>query len=144
MQITKPVAVTNAVDSGGIVVAMAVHPVQNGLYYINFGSEIRKITFNISNRPPVAKASSDKKYGASPLVVQFTGSASFDPDGQPLTYLWDFGGGTTSTLANPSHTFTAPTSAPIGYTVKLTVTDTYGSTNSTTLIVSANNTPPKV
>src|SRR5690606_30139240 len=49
--------------------------------------------------------------------------------GAGLTYLWDFGDGSTSTLANPQHTY------PDGegtYTVKLTVTDVSGCSDSIT------------
>ncbi|WP_165370588.1 PQQ-dependent sugar dehydrogenase, partial [Hymenobacter persicinus] len=143
----KPSAVRDFVNSGAVVVAMAVSPAETGLFYVNFyPSEIRKITYNTTgNAPPVAVASLNKAYGPSPLAVQFTGSASSDPDGQPLTYLWNFGDGTpTSTAVNPTHTFTTATSAPTKFTVMLTVKDSQGSTNQTSLTVSVNNTPPQV
>jgi PKD repeat protein len=38
---------------------------------------------------------------------------------EPLTYLWEFGDGATSTLKNPTHTFTAAGN----YTVRLTATN---------------------
>ncbi|MCA8830221.1 PKD domain-containing protein [Hymenobacter pini] len=139
-----PSVVRDFVPSGAVVVGMAVHPSQPGLYYVNFPSEIRKITYTTANQPPVAVASSDKKFGPSPLAVQFTGSASTDPEGQPLSYRWDFGDGTSSTAANPAHTFTAPSAAPTAYSVQLTVTDNQGLTSQATLLISANNTPPQV
>ncbi|MEO8399606.1 MAG: PKD domain-containing protein, partial [Ignavibacteriaceae bacterium] len=139
----KPVSVGNVIDSG-VIVAMATNPVSNGIYYIDFASSIKKIYYYTGNQPPVAVATSDKNYGASPLTVQFTGSASSDPEQQPLTYLWDFGDGTTSTLVNPSHNFTTATNVPSNDTVKLTVKDASGSTNATTLVISLNNTPPQV
>ncbi|RSK49836.1 PKD domain-containing protein [Hymenobacter rigui] len=139
-----PSVVRDFVPTGAVVVGLAVHPSQPGLYYVNFPSEIRKITYNSSNQPPVAVASSDKKFGPSPLAVQFTGSASTDPEGQPLSYRWDFGDGTSSTAPNPAHTFTAPSAAPAAYSVRLTVTDNQGLTSQATLLISANNTPPQV
>ncbi len=141
----KPLSVGNVIDSG-VIVAMATNPVENGIYYINFASSIKKITYNTGdqNQPPVAVATSDKKYGQSPLTVQFTGSASYDPQNQTLTYLWNFGDGTTSTLGNPSHTFTTSGNVPVNDTVTLTVKNAKGNTNSTTLIISLNNTPPQV
>lgn len=138
----NPVAVKSFINSGAVVVAMAAHPTQGGIYYVNFPSEIRKVTYNSSNLPPVAVASADKVYGTSPLTVQFTGSNSTDSNGQTLTYLWDFGDGTTSTAANPSHSFTS--SSPINRTVTLTVKDTQGSTDQATLVISVGNTPPVV
>lgn len=42
----------------------------------------------------------------------------------PFTYAWDFGDGTTSTIANPSHTYNVDNSTT--FTPTLTVTDSYG------------------
>ena len=140
----KPVAVNNPIEEGSIVVAMATHPTEYGLFYINFGSEIRKVSYNTTNHPPVAIAVADKNYGQSPVNVIFKGNTSYDPDGQPLTYLWNFGDGGTSTQVNPTHSFTAPSSAPAKYTVTLTVKDNQGSTNSNSLVIFVNNTPPVV
>lgn len=117
------------------------------LWYIKYNStEFRRICNQASvNLPPVAVAVQNVQYGAGPLLVQFTGSGSSDPEGGAITYLWNFGDGTpTSTAANPSHLFTAGTSAPVSYTVTLTVTDNIGQQAITTLLVSLNNTPPVV
>ncbi len=142
----QPSAVANFVNSGAVPVAFGVSPTETGLFYVNFfPSEIRKISYQSSNTPPVAVASSNKTFGPSPLAVQFTGSGSSDPGGSALTYRWNFGDGTpASTAANPSHTFTAPTSAPTNYTVTLTVTNGLGLSSTAQLTISANNTPPQV
>src|SRR5205085_11603983 len=95
------------------------------------------------NNEPNAVATADKINGTSPMTVQFTGNKSTDPEGQALTYNWNFGDGNTSTEANPSHTFTSDT--PIKYTVTLTVTDTQGAMDNAPLTISiTNNTAPKV
>ncbi len=44
--------------------------------------------------------------GPTPLSVTFSSAGSFDPDGQALTYEWDFGDGSISTDQNPTHIFT--------------------------------------
>jgi hypothetical protein len=62
--------------------------------------------------------------GAVNTAISFDGSLSSDPDGDPLTYAWDFGDGLTATGAMPSHTYTASGL----YNVCLTVND--GSVNS--------------
>ena len=67
--------------------------------------------------------------GSTPLTVNFSSAGSSDPEGQPLTYLWTFGDGTTSTAANPSHTYTI--AGP--YQARLTVSDGVNSTLSTPL-----------
>jgi PKD repeat protein len=48
-----------------------------------------------------------------------------------LSYLWDFGDGTTSTLENPNHTFASQGT----YNVKLTTTNACGSDNKTIAVV---------
>ena len=62
--------------------------------------------------------------GAVNTAISFDGSLSSDPDGDPLTYAWDFGDGASVTGAMPTHIYST---AGI-YTVCLTVND--GSANS--------------
>ncbi|MDX3850120.1 carbohydrate-binding protein [Streptomyces sp. AK02-01A] len=93
-----------------------------------------------SNRNPVAKAAADKVSGPTPLTVAFSSAGSSDPEGKALTYAWDFGDGTSSTAANPSHTYTAQGT----FRPTLTVRDPEGLTGSASLVVTAGNTAPTV
>ena len=61
------------------------------------------------------------------LAASFT-DGSTDSDGTVVAWLWDYGDGAGSTVANPAHTYAA---AAI-YTVSLTVTDDRGGSNTTT------------
>lgn len=72
--------------------------------------------------PPVAIASASILSGAAPLAVQFSSTGSSDPDGTIVSHAWSFGDGSTSTEANPAHSFTALGS----YQVILSVTDNDG------------------
>ncbi|HKR03441.1 MAG TPA: PKD domain-containing protein [Bacteroidia bacterium] len=129
----------------GAVVFMAENPQDQSLYYVYYPDNINKIAYNTaSNNPPVAVATADTIYGASPLTVNFTGSNSTDPENLPLIYHWDFGDTNVSSLQNPAHTFSAPAGIPTTYNVVLTVTDNGGLTAVDSLIVSINNTPPAV
>ena len=63
------------------------------------------------------------------LAVTVDASASTDADGTIASYAWEFGDGGTATGKTPAaHTYAAAGN----YTVKLTVTDNQGATNSTT------------
>jgi PKD repeat protein len=67
----------------------------------------------VAAQPPVAGFSAGPTSGVAPLDVAFTNLSSTVGS----TYLWDFGDGTTSTLENPVHTYSAGS-----HTVALTVT----------------------
>ena len=120
---------------------------EGALYYIDLGvadttgqigvSKIRRISFTGANQPPVAQASANPTTGPTPLVVNFSSAGSSDPEGQPLTYAWNFGDNTTSTAANPTHTYTV--AGP--YQVRLTVSDGVNSTISAPLSISAGSRP---
>lgn len=66
---------------------------------------------------PTATISASVDHGYGPLAVDFM--STVDGGVPPYTYLWNFGDGTTSTQANPSHTYTDPGV----YLVRLTLTD---------------------
>jgi PKD repeat protein len=83
---------------------------------------------NVAAAPlgPVADFSGTPTSGFAPLTVQFNDlSTGFV---NPVTYLWDFGDGSTSTERNPSHTYTVYT--PENYTVTFNVSGNYGQTHS--------------
>ena len=72
----------------------------------------------IFDRAPVANAGGPYS-GAKNAAIRFDGTRSTDGDGDPLTYFWDFGDGTTGTGPTPTHAY-----ARSGvYTVSLIVND---------------------
>jgi PKD repeat protein len=62
--------------------------------------------------------------------IQFNSSGSFDPDGDTMEYLWEFGDGTSSVEVNPVHFY----SVPGEYNVSLTLTDENGKSNNETTL----------
>jgi PKD repeat protein len=112
------------------------------IFYVDFdGGALHRIKFLSSNRPPTAVATASPTDGPAPLTVDFDGSGSSDPDGDPITYAWDLDGDGAyddSTAQKPSRTYSAGT-----YTVKLQVTDNKGATGiSSPITINAGNDPP--
>jgi glucose/arabinose dehydrogenase len=117
----------------GSVVDMKIAP-DGSMYYITYyPGALYRVGFNTTSHEPVASASSDVTKGTEPLTVQFSSAGSNDPDDDPLTYLWAFGDGSTSTEPNPSHTYTAKGV----YTARLTVSDGTAQTQAQPIVIQA-------
>lgn len=138
-------AVSDFFDGGENIVDMTLNPVDGCLYYVEYAylASVRKICFG-GNPPPTATIHYDKQYGASPLEVSFSGEDSFDPEGEPLSYIWDFGDGEGASEAKPVHVFESATGAPQPFLVSLTVSDTAGNTHTAYQTISVDNTPPQI
>lgn len=93
----------------------------------------------IAAAPPVANVGGPYT-GTAETTVSFSGSGSRDPQGQALTYAWNFGDSSTGTGASPTHIYGAAGT----YKVMLTVTDTSGLTGTatSTAAIAALLTPP--
>lgn len=98
---------TLTVDSGGTTPPPPPPPVGGG------------------NTPPTAVANGPY-VGSVGTAVGFSANGSTDAGGSIAAYLWSFGDGTSSTVANPFKAYAAPGL----YTVTLTVTDNQGATGS--------------
>ena len=72
--------------------------------------------------PPVASFSADINTGVVPFIIQFDSSLSNENGGGALSYLWDFGDGTTSTQANPAKVYDRSGN----YTITLSVANANG------------------
>ena len=100
----------------------------------------------VSNDAPVANAGPDLGSLSSGTVITLNGSASTDPNGDPLTYSWTFlskPAGSAAVLTNPTSVTPSFTVDRAGdYVVQLIVND--GAVNSTpdSAIISTNNVAP--
>lgn len=91
------------------------------------------------NNPPLAAAAADPASGPIPLAVQFTADGSSDPDGDTLTFSWDFGDGHSASGNQVAHTFEVAGS----FTVTLTANDGRSGTaeDQVTVVTSTPDTP---
>jgi PKD repeat protein len=82
-----------------------------------------------STSPPLACFSMSPSSGFVGESISFNGSCTSDPDGHSIvSYQWGFGDGSTGSGQSVSHTYFAGGN----YTVRLTVTDSTGASNTTT------------
>ena len=121
------------------------------MYLLEYGSawnqrnqdaRLVRIEYTSSNRPPVIVAGADPVVGAAPLTVAFSANASRDPEGEALTFAWDFEGtgAVQSVEADPVYTFRQPG----GYTTRLTVTDADGQRATGEVVILVGNDVPEV
>ncbi|WP_445752749.1 collagen-binding domain-containing protein [Polaribacter sp.] len=99
----------------------------------NFAPQV--IAKNNGGTPPTAEFTVDNSSSClEGNEFNFTNTSNTGLDNQPLhpiTYLWEFGDGTTSTFMNPSKSYSGYGS----YNVKLTATNTFGSSSQTMQVV---------
>ncbi|TMM58217.1 PKD domain-containing protein [Maribacter algarum] len=88
------------------------------------------------NETPVARANANVTSGTAPLQVNFNGSDSTD-DEAVTKYTWNFKDGSSSSSANPSHTFNTPGT----YVVELTVEDEKGLTDTDSVTITVSDPP---
>jgi hypothetical protein len=97
-----------------------------------------RIKYAAGNRAPFAAAAqNESRSKPDQLIAAFDASGSYDLDGDPLTYSWNFGDGKSGTGIAPVHQYAS--AAPV--TVTLTVSDGRAS-GTATLKVSPANHPP--
>jgi len=105
-------------------------------------SDMDTVSISIGNRPPVADAGPDQSVNKSDLVT-LNGTGSNDPDGDPLTYLWNQTGGPTVILAGADTATPTFSSAISGiYTFILAVEDGWGGSSNDTVNVAIVNRAP--
>ncbi|HZN04475.1 MAG TPA: PQQ-dependent sugar dehydrogenase, partial [Candidatus Polarisedimenticolia bacterium] len=113
------------------------------LFIVDFeDGNIRRIRYNTSNNPPTAAMQATPSSGMVPLLVQFDGTGSSDPDpGSTLFHAWDLDGDgqyDDAFVPQPVWTYTQ-----IGnVTARLRVTDDDNATATTQKTISVGNSPP--
>jgi len=113
---TITLAVTDTLNSAGYD-ALSVNIYDTSTPVADAKASTDGIRYEDGNVTPI--------FGPAPLTVFFRGIGT-DPRGLPLTYAWSFGDGATSSLQNPTHTYS---SAGV-YNATLIVTNTDGRSSS--------------
>jgi PKD repeat protein len=93
----------------------------------------------IPNRDPIANPGGPYS-GFVGIPVQFDGSGSSDPDGDPITFSWQFGDGSSGSGVNPVHAYSSAGT----YTVTPTVSDNRGGSNTAQTTAQINNPVPSL
>ncbi|HEY3342178.1 MAG TPA: PQQ-dependent sugar dehydrogenase [Anaerolineae bacterium] len=111
------------------------------LYYMSiYSGGFRRISYKSGNHVPDAKLSATPVAGPAPLSVTFSSAGTTDPDGDAMTYHWDFGDGSQSHEPDAQHTY------PVAgqYIVRLAVTDVKGGRRVTETLVTVGDAAPVV
>jgi len=95
-------------------------------------------TLDPANNPPLADAGGLYSGEAGTTLIQFDGSGSSDPDGDTISFAWNFGDGNSATVMMPTHTYASAGN----FQVSLIVND--GQADSDPAITSAAITAPPV
>ena len=103
------------------------------------------VVITVPNRPPLANAGPDQSILVG-VVVNLDGSASSDPDSDPLTYAWTFLGrpsGSTAVLNDPTAVMPNFTADRTGaYELQLIVNDGTVDSGPDTVVITTRNRPP--
>jgi len=132
-------------DSAERVVELLPGP-DGAMYYLTIfepgfaPGALYKISYDQNNSTPTAQIASDKTSGNPPLIVNFSSNGSSDPENTPLSYIWNFGDGSTSDQANPQHTFNTRGV----YNVTLEVSDSHLKSEPKTLKIAVGQSAPVV
>ena len=130
----SPSNVSRFVHGAGLPIDLEIGP-GGDLFYVDLlGSVIRVQYSAAANQAPTAVAKANLTSGDAPLTVNFDGTASNDPDGEPLSYAWDLDGDgdyDDSGAAHPAWTYESPGE----YAVSLKVTDALGASDTDSVTI---------
>jgi cytochrome c len=121
------------------------------LYVLEYGdgffletpeAQLARIDFVRGGRTPVPVVSATPTNGAAPLTVRFSSAGTSDPDGDTLSYAWDFNADGKVDSKQPNPTFTYRSNGLFEATLR--VTDPSGRSASASVQIIVGNTAPVV
>jgi glucose/arabinose dehydrogenase len=145
MQFNASGQITRAPESGGFGTSIG-RPVKfnngpNGdVVFADIGTgKLNRLSYTPGNRPPTALATTTTN--PATRTVTFDAERSYDLDGDPLTYSWSFGDGTTGSGVRVTHAYAAGVETA---TARLTVRDPAGATDTMDVTVAPGNHQPQL
>lgn len=124
----------NSVNTGTTTVTLRVTDNDGGVATTNLSVQIDNILPTIGT---IATDPSGSTLGTAPMYVTFSVPSASDSDGSIASYAWNFGDGTISNQASPTHHYANSGS----FTVNVTITDNNGGTKSTSKTIRLNGAP---
>jgi cytochrome c len=138
-----PVFVDNPMDMEfGPDGALYVLEYGDGFFSENPDAQLARIDFVRGNYTPVPQVAAEPTTGLAPLTVTFSSAGTTDPDGDPITYEWDFDMDGTVDSTEPNPTFTYEENGVFDAT--LNVTDSTGRRAAASVVIIIGNTAPVV
>jgi PKD repeat protein len=112
------------------------------IFYPGFDDgRLHRIEYFAGSLPPTAVVQASFTSGTSPLVVQFDGASSSDPEGETLTYAWDLDAdGSFDDSASPTPQWTYSGAGAVS--ARLRVSDPAGLFDVAAVTISVNNSAP--
>jgi PKD repeat protein len=130
---------TTPLVTGVAPVDFAIGPNGNLAFADFITGAVRELRFAPDNKSPVADIAASPTSGQAPLTVSFSGLGSSDPNGDALTYDWDFGDGSPHS-SDPAPVYAYPANGV--FTARLTVTDPTGASDQDSQVIVVGNTAP--
>jgi cytochrome c len=138
-----PVFVDNPMDMEfGPDGALYVLEYGDGFFSENPDAQLARIDFVRGNYTPVPQVAAEPTTGLAPLTVSFSSAGTADPDGDPITYEWDFDMDGTVDSTEPNPTFTYEENGVFDAT--LNVTDSTGRRAAASVVIIIGNVAPTV
>ncbi|MFQ5805310.1 MAG: PKD domain-containing protein [Phycisphaerae bacterium] len=100
----------------------------------------RSVVIAVTEAPVAVIAVDPASAESAPAVINFDGSASFDPDGEIVEYQWDFGDGSREFLQVLTHVYASPGT----FRARLTVTDDKGVTGTSEKLIAVGIPTPSI
>jgi hypothetical protein len=114
----------------------------DGFFSENPDAQLSRIDFVRGNYTPIPQVAAEPTTGLAPLTVTFSSAGTTDPDGDPITYEWDFDMDGTVDSTEPNPTFTYEENGVFDATLK--VTDSTGRSAAASVPIIIGNMAPVV